>query len=33
MKETDFHKRVALLKAELNALQDNIGGRFEDRIG
>ena len=33
MKEADFHKRVGLLKQELNALQDNIADRFEDRIG
>jgi hypothetical protein len=32
MKETDFQKRIGLLRGELTSLQDNIGGRFEDRI-
>lgn len=32
MKEVDFKKRITLLRQELSSLQDNIGGRFEDRI-
>jgi hypothetical protein len=32
LKESDFSSRVKVLRGELDRMQSNISGKFEDRI-